>query len=307
MKKKNNKTKRSKRNIEKKRVVNNKHRDRLFKKLFGAEENKTNMLSLYNALNGSTYTDEAQLQIYTIEDVVYLGMKNDVGYILDSYISLYEHQSTYNPNMPLRGLLYFAKMYEKYIAQYKLEIYSSALKKIPTPQFYVFYNGEKLLKDKEVLKLSDAFIQPVKEGIFEWTAIMLNINKGHNTDLLEKCETLNYYATFIDKIKEFLSEGHSIEDAVTSAVNWCIDNGILSEYFKMHKSEVVGMVLTEYNEKQVMEDIKKEAYNDGFNDGRQEVQSELEHVRQRAENAETELSKANAYIKTLEEKLALNN
>lgn len=104
-----------KRKTRKKRNINRNHKDRLFKKLFGSAENKANMLSLYNALNGSSYTDESQLLIYTIEDVVYLGMKNDVGYILDSYISLHEQQSTYNPNMPLRGFLYHAKMYEKYL------------------------------------------------------------------------------------------------------------------------------------------------------------------------------------------------
>ena len=117
MKKKNTKTKNTKRNTKNNIYVNREHKDRLFKKLFGSAENKTNMLSLYNALNGSSYSDETELQIYTIEDVIYLGMRNDVGFILDSYISLHEQQSTYNPNMPLRGLFYHAKMYEKYIKQ----------------------------------------------------------------------------------------------------------------------------------------------------------------------------------------------
>lgn len=298
--KKKNIAKRNKKTANKHSRINRQHKDRLFKKLFGSAENKTNMLSLYNALNGSSYTDENLLQLYTIEDVVYLGMRNDVGYILDSYITLHEQQSTYNPNIPLRGLIYFAKMYEKYITQNKLDIYSSTLKKIPTPQFYVFYNGDTISEDKETLKLSDAFIQPVKEGVFEWTAIMLNINKGHNTNLLEKCETLNSYATFINRIKELLSEGCNIEEAVTKAVDWCIFNNVLAEYFRMHKSEVVGMVLTEYNEKQVMDNIKKEFYDNGFNDGFDKgIQKEMENTaieKARADAAEARVRELEAQL-----------
>ena len=217
------------------------------------------MLSLYNALNGTEYDDVDALELFTIEDVIYLGMKNDVGYLLDSYMVLHEQQSTYNPNMPLRGLLYHAKMYEKYIKRQGIDLYTTTLKKVPTPQFYVFYNGDKDTEDRAMLRLSDSFIQPVKDGEFECTAVMININKGHNTDLLQKCETLNGYALFIDKIKEGLSSGLDIEQAVNNAVEWAIGNGILSEYLSMHKSEVLGMVLTEYDEKKVMEDIKKES------------------------------------------------
>ena len=243
--------------------INRNHKDRLFIKLFGSPENRGNMLSLYNALNGTEYVDVEALELYTLEDVIYLGMKNDVGYLLDSYMVLHEQQSTYNPNMPLRGLFYHAKMYEKYIKQRGFDLYSTTLKKIPTPQFYVFYNGDKETEDRVELKLSDAFVRPVAEGEFEWTAIMLNINKGHNTELLHKCETLNEYSLFIDKIKEGIKSGMDIEPAVNVAVDWAIHNGVLSEYLSLHKSEVVGMILTEYDEKKVMENLKKESYAEG--------------------------------------------
>ena len=292
MKKKNSKTKNTKHNTKNNIYVNREHKDRLFKKLFGSAENKANMLSLYNALNGSSYSDETELQIYTIEDVIYLGMRNDVGFILDSYISLHEQQSTYNPNTPLRGLLYHAKMYEKFIAQNKLDIYSSKLKKIPTPQFYVFCNDERFKEDKKILKLSDAFIQPVKEGSFEWTAIMININKGYNPDLLDKCETLNDYATLINKIREFKEISNSIEIAVTKAVDWCIENDILSEYLRMHKSEVIGMVLTEYNQKEIMDDIRSEA----FEDGRLSEIANTEKEKKRADAAEAKVLELEAEL-----------
>lgn len=244
--------------------INRNHKDRLFIKLFGSPENRGNMLSLYNALNGTAYEDVDALELYTLEDVIYLGMKNDVGYLLDSYMVLHEQQSTYNPNMPLRGLFYHAKMYEKYIKQKRFDLYSTTLRKIPTPQFYVFYNGDKETEDRMELKLSDAFVRPVSEGEFEWTAIMLNINKGHNTELLHKCETLNDYSLFIDKIKEGIKSGMDIEPAVNEAVDWAIHNGVLSEYLSLHKSEVVGMILTEYDEKKVMENLKKESYEEGL-------------------------------------------
>jgi len=247
------------------RMINHNHKDRLFIKLFGSPENKANMLSLYNALSGTEHEDEDSLELYTIEDVIYLGMKNDVGYLLDSYMVLHEQQSTYNPNMPLRGLLYHAKMYEKYIKQRDINLYTTVLKRIPTPQFYVFYNGDKETEDRLTLRLSDAFEKPIRDGEFEWTAVMLNINKGHNTELLHKCEMLNEYSMFIGKIKEDIKAGAEMEEAVYNAVDWAIGNDILSEYLQMHKSEVVGMLLTEYDEKKVWEDFKKDVYEEGYN------------------------------------------
>lgn len=260
------------------KTVNRNHKDRLFIKLFGSPENKANMLLLYNALSGTEHEDEDALELYTIEDVIYLGMKNDVGYLLDSYMVLHEQQSTYNPNMPPRGLLYHAKMYEKYIKQRDINLYSTVLKRIPTPQFYVFYNGDKETEDKVILKLSDAFAKQVNDGEFEWTAVMLNINKGHNTELLHKCEILNEYSLFIGKIKEDIKAGAEMEEAVNDAVDWAVGNDILSDYLLMHKSEVVGMLLTEYDEKRVWENFKKDVYEEGREDGREESRAVIENL-----------------------------
>ena len=272
----------NKKSRKKETLINREHKDRLFKRLFGSADNRASMLSLYNALNDSNYTDETMLQIYTIEDAVYMGMKNDIGYILDSYICLHEQQSTYNPNMPLRGFLYHAKMYEKFLIENNIDINTSKLKKIPSPQFYVFCNDPEFKEEKAILHLSDAFIQPIKSGEFEWTAIMLNINLGHNIELMQKCETLNSYATFIDKIRSYTASGYPLEEAVNYAVDWCIRNNILAEYLKKHKSEVIGMVLTEYDEKKTMNNI----YVDGFNDGRFSEIQNTEKEKRRADEAE---------------------
>ena len=268
--------KNSKKNKKKQRVyVNNHHKDRLFIRLFGSPENKASMLSLYNALNDTAYSDVNALELYTIEDVIFLGMKNDVGYILDGYLSLWEHQSTKNPNMPLRGFLYHAKMYEKYIKDRDLDIFSSALQRIPTPQYYVFYNGDSNAGDIETLKLSASFINPVEEGKFEWTATMLNINLGHNDELMEKCSTLKQYATLVDKIKDGIKRGMDVENSIIEAVNWCIANDVLKDYLVRHKSEVVGMVLTEYDEKKHIKNEKQISWEEGREANRLEVATEM--------------------------------
>ena len=109
-------------------------------------------------------------------------MKNDMAFLLNIVLNLYEHQSTFNPNMPTRALLYFAKMYEKFIAKHEINIYSSTPKKLPFPQHIVFYNGTRDEPDRQILKLSDLFEKPPSDltPCLECTSLMLNINYGHN-------------------------------------------------------------------------------------------------------------------------------
>lgn len=168
-------------------TIQREHKDRLFQKLFGDETNRKNLLSLFNALNNTNYTDENAIEINTIDDVIYMGMKNDVSCILDNYMSLSEHQSTFNPNMPIRGLMYFGRLYDKYIKQYGLNLYSTKLLKLPTPKYFVLYNGNIDKPDIINLKLSDSFIHKDGGNCFEWTATMININYGHNKKLLDSC------------------------------------------------------------------------------------------------------------------------
>ena len=149
--------------------INREYKVTVFSKLFG--EDKENALSLYNAVNNSNYTNVDDLIFTTLDDVVYMKMKNDVSFLFDKTLSLYEHQSTYNPNMPLRGFLYFADLYRQLIKNNE-QIYSKNIVKIPTPKYIVFYNGS--MKDMpesvKELHLSDAFDMPVEQGKFEWTA-----------------------------------------------------------------------------------------------------------------------------------------
>ncbi len=247
--------------------INREFKDRLFRKIFGEDGNKTNLLQLYNALNETNHTEVDELEIYTLGDSIFMGYKNDVSCIIDSYMSLYEQQSTVNPNMPLRGFLYFARMYEKYINQYDLDIYSTRLCKIPAPRYYVFYNGTADMPDRTVLRLSDAFQKNTGAVGFEWTSICLNINYGHNNELLNKCKPLNDYSVLVHMTRVFSDKSESAKEAVEKAVSWCIENDVMSEYLKMHRAEVEEMVLSEYNEEKTLKNLQREAFEDGVERG----------------------------------------
>lgn len=248
-------------------MINAKHKDRLFRKLFGDEKNKENLLSLYNALNDTHYDNVDDLTITTIDDVIYLGMKNDVSCAIDNRMALYEHQSSFNPNMPLRGFMYFGKLYNKEIKQKGYNIYGSKLIKLPTPQYYVFYNGTDNYPDRTVLRLSDAFHIQQEEKDFEWTAVMLNINYGKNKILMDRCQTLKEYAILVSKIRKYQKIYTNLEIAITAAIDECIKENILKDFLLEHKSEVIDMCLTEYNEEEVMEMFRKESYEDGRREG----------------------------------------
>lgn len=250
--------------------TNVKYKDRLFRFIFGREEHKDKILSLYNAVNGTSYTDKDAITIYTIEDIIYIDMKNDVALIFDSHMTLWEHQSSLNPNMPLRGLMYFGKLYDKYITEKRINIYGSRLQKIPTPSYIVFYNGEDDAPPVTKLRLSDAFEVPDKEKGFEWTAIMYNLNPGKNDDLLEACEPLRDYMVFVNKVRELKALGTETEQAIDSAVMYCIDNKIMEDILLAHRAEVKDMCLTEFNEKVFIDGIKEEGRAEGKAEGRDE-------------------------------------
>lgn len=248
-------------------TTNIKYKDRVFAKLFGEEEHKEKLLSLYNAVNGTEHTNIEDLKIYTLDDVIYMKMKNDVSCIFDNFLSFYEHQSTINRNMPTRGFLYAAHSYEKYIAAEDIDLFSPVLQKLPTPQYCVFYNGDREMPDQVEMKLSDAFIQPVKNGVFEWTAVMYNINIGHNHELMEKCQELKEYTQLIGKVKENLRSGMLRNEAVIAAVDWCIENGILKDFLIQNKAGVTDMILTEYDEERTMNSYREAGRAEGLEEG----------------------------------------
>ena len=241
-------------------MINNKHKDRLFSYLFGSEENKKWTLSLYNAVNHSSYTDPEAIRITTMSDVLYMGMKNDISFILENTVSLYEQQSTYNPNMSLRGFMYAARFYDKYIHEHKLNIYGTELIMLPVPRLVVFYNGTDEMDDT-VLELKDAF-QPAVESDISVRVRMININYGKNRELLDACRPLSEYAWLIDRIREYKND-MGIEDAVDRALNEMPQEYEIRPFLMGNRAEVKQMCITEYNEAETMQMFKAEGRKEG--------------------------------------------
>ena len=241
-------------------TINRSYKDRLFKIIF---EDKKELLSLYNALTGKNYQNPDELEINTIDDVIYMHLKNDMSFILDDWQNLFEQQSTFNPNQPLRGFFYFADLYKvKYFGK---KIYSTRLLKIPTPQYIVFYNGTANMPDRKELRLSDAFQQPTEQPDIEVVAHMLNINYGHNKELMERCRKLKEYAQFIDIIRHYLKENEhwSNEQAISKAIDDCIQNNILRDILQKERLRVMASILSEFDEVGYKEMIQDEAIEDG--------------------------------------------
>lgn len=241
--------------------VNREYKDRLFKFIF---REKRDLLELYNAINDTAYDDPEAIEVNTMEDVVYMGMKNDLSFLIMDVLNLYEHQSTYSPNLPLRGLFYFADLYRGMVGEQQ-DLYSSKRIELPMPQFVIFYNGMQSEPERSILKLSDAFGEknPKLFPGVECTAVMLNINLGSNARLMEKSRRLWEYAQFIACVRENLSHQMRIGQAVDEAVETCLRKGVLMDILSKNRQEVTNMLLTEYNEELHLRNERKIALEEG--------------------------------------------
>lgn len=241
-------------------TTNREFKSTVFSMLF---RDKKKLLELYNAMNHTHYTDPAALRIVTLENAIYMSMKNDLAFIIDMHLYLYEHQSTYNPNMPLRDLLYVANEYQK--LEKDVSIYASTLVKIPTPRFVVFYNGKEKRPEKEVLKLSDAYHTDELDPELELKVTVLNINSGNNRELMESCRTLREYMQYVNCVRYYMDEqGMKLSEAVEHAVNECIEKGIMADFLRENKAEAVSMSIFEYNEAEEKEKMRKAEYAAGM-------------------------------------------
>ena len=249
--------------------LNTKYKDRLFRLIF---HEKKELLELYNAVNESHYTNPDDLEITTIEDVVYMGMRNDLSFIIGDEMNLYEHQSTFCPNLPLRGLFYFSSVYKAYTEPMKHKLYSTSELKIPFPQYIVFYNGIEEKPERQELKLSSLFIGngKGKAPALECTALVLNVNYGQNKELMERCKTLKEYAQFIAIIRRNLATGMKHQEAVEQAIDKCVQNDILAEILRKNRSEIMKSILTEWDENEYREFLKEESWKDGHESGKLE-------------------------------------
>lgn len=242
-------------------VARRDYKDTMFRMLFSEKEE---LLSLYNAVRGSDYTNVEELEIVTLENAVYMNMHNDVAFVIDYTLNLYEHQSTVNPNMPLRNLFYVSKELSMLVDANTL--YWRSLVKIPAPSFIVFYNGREEQPEKKYLRLSDAFNYSGEEPELELVVTVLNINRGKNEAILEQCRTLKEYMMYTDKVRDYAAH-LPLEEAVERAVQECIEEGILADFLTRNRKEAIEVSIFEYDEERVIQEIRKDEFARGIEQG----------------------------------------
>ena len=238
-------------------------------------------LDVYNAMNDSVYTDPDMIQIMRLENGISLSVRNDASFFISNYLNLYEHQSTYSPNAPLRFLIYLTNLLKKTIR--KRDLYGRKRVQIATPHFAVFYNGTEKRPEKEVLKLSDAFINRTDTPEIELTVTVYNINPDNNTQLLEKSEVLRSYMIFVNRVRENLEHQKKIaqnapeydeaayeeelEVAINEAIDYCVKHHIMEEFFRENRNEVTKSMVLDYTWERREELIRAEEYEDGKREG----------------------------------------
>lgn len=225
---------------------------------------RNELLKLYNAINGTSYDGPDLLQVNTLENAVYMSMQNDVSFIIDMRLNLYEHQSTYSPNLPVRYLLYVADVYSDYTKD--MNLYGTKAVKLPTPRFVIFYNGQAEQPDRKELKLSELFSIPDADPSLELKAVMLNINKGHNRKLMETCRTLQDYAEYTFRVREYAAE-MPLDLAVEQAITECISEGILADFLRKNRAEAKKVSIYEYDEERHMRQTREEGMEEGYANG----------------------------------------
>jgi len=253
--------------------ANTKYKDSVFSLLFSEPDL---LREVYCALKGITLPADIPVTINTLHNVLYMDRVNDISFeIGGKLVILIEHQSTINPNMPLRFLLYIAKVYEKMIDDKK--IYASKPLNLQKPEFFVLYNGLSPCPDEEILKLSDAFksasflgIEETGNTSLELIARVININQGRNDGIVRKCKTLNEYCAFVGKVREYEKEGNSREEAIRKAVIYCRDHDILKEFLEKNAKEVISMLMTEWNWDDAKQVWFEEGREEGLEKGREE-------------------------------------
>jgi predicted transposase/invertase (TIGR01784 family) len=255
-------------------TTNREYRDRLFKFIFGNPNNKAWTLSLYNAINGSSYTDPDDIQLTTLEDAVYMGMKNDVSFLVADTMSFYEQQSTFNPNMPMRFLIYAGMVYSRFVKESKeYNRYSPSQQFAPTPKCVCLYNGTAEKEDRIVLKLSDSFKSGTSD--IEVTVTMINVNYGHNNKLMADCELLKEYAWFVDGVREHQNKGETLENAVDLALDEMPESFNIKPFLIANKAEVKFMCITEYDEEELIRANVEEGIRIGEARGRAEGEARI--------------------------------
>jgi predicted transposase/invertase (TIGR01784 family) len=239
--------------------ANREYKDSVFSRYFSDPKR---LIEVYNAINKTDYPQDTEVEIKTLENVLFNDQFNDVAFLMDQrLIVLIEHQSTINWNMPLRMLLYVSRVYERILDS--TNIYKQGLIMIPKPEFIVLYNGTEPWKYKNKLKLSDAFIEAGIPNLLELKVMVYNINQGRNKRILARSKALNDYSIFVSKVREYLAAGKELATAIKSAISYCVEKNVMGEFLSENGSEVENMIMTEFN----MEIAQKVWLQEGIDQG----------------------------------------
>ncbi|MHC6201778.1 RpnC/YadD family protein [Breznakiellaceae bacterium SP9] len=250
----------------KKKHVNKKHKDSLFSLLFAKPHE---LLALYNAITNTNYDARTQIVINTLTNAIYMNRINDISFTIgEDLVILIEQQATINDNMPLRLLLYIARVYEKILEGIDKSLFKGALIKLPRPRFIVLYNGAAEYPDKKIVHLSDAFFKVTGfiDINLELEVEVYNINYGHNPEILAKYKTLNEYSAFVDRVRTY-NKIMDEKSAMDKAVKDCIEENILKDFLKSISSEVFNMLFKEWNQVTALEVRYEEGFEKGIEKG----------------------------------------
>ena len=238
---------------------------------------KENLLSVHNALFGTNYDNPDILEIVTLDNALYKTLKNDVAYRIENKLYLIEHQSTRSLNMPMRMNVYLCT--EILALTDWNKIYLEHLLELPEPKCIVFYNGKKDTADYQVLHLSDEYQHFGTEPDWELKVHVYNINSGHNEWLMKACPVLHEYAQFVQCVRDLkerirkkmeykkLSNKEMDDLAVNEAVEYCIQNGILVDFLKKHRTEVITAAIYGFREDEYEAALKEVMYEEGHTEG----------------------------------------
>lgn len=223
-----------------------------------------NAAQLYSALDGVPAAPE-DIRYTTLEGVLFMARKNDMAFMVkNKVLVISEHQSTVNNNMPLRDVIYYGRTIEKLVAADA--IYQRKLISIPTPEFYVFYNGDESFPAEKILKLSDAYLEKNNTPMLELLVKVMNINIPTGHAILKQCRPLYEYSWFIQKIKDYTRENPDRDMAIKLAIQDCIKAGIFADFVQEHGTEAINMLFTQFN----LEDARKVWYREAFEDGEEQ-------------------------------------
>lgn len=256
-----------------------------------------NAAQLYSALSGETVSP-SDIEFRTLEGVLFVARKNDMSFtVRNRILVISEHQSTLNLNMPLRSAIYYGRTMEKLIDPRALYRRKKIL--IPTPEFYVFYNGDEPCPPEKILNLSDAYLEKPLNSMLELSVKVININLPEGHTILEQCRPLYEYSWFIQRIKDYMTAGLERDNAITLAIKDCEHDGIMSDFVSEHGSEAVNMLFTQFN----MEDALEANYEEGFEDGI--LRGEMNHLIRLVHNKLSKGKSPELIADELEEELEL--